>query len=129
MYIEKCYLSPIGTRDWIIKGEIAIKGEFTAQEWDSLKELFISIGLFQMSKGLPRPSELVPTRQECVDALMADARNEDASNKLREKYHIPPHFKLPSDLQQLLLMNSKRWHDEHNKKLQERLNDQSKKQD
>lgn len=123
MYVKRCAFSPAGSVDWIIKGQIAIEGEFTQGEWNLIKETFIALGLFQVNTGTPPPSTLVPTRAECIDALMADARGESGSDKLRKKYNIPPDFKFPQDLQRLLDINL------HKHRKQIKLYDQPKKQD
>lgn len=104
MYITKAFFSPIRARDWIVQGQIAIEGEFTADEWEKIKTTFIALGLFQMHHG-KKPSDLIPTRQMCVDAAMEDARNNDtrATRALMEKYNIPEGTMLPNDVPKLLM--------------------------
>jgi hypothetical protein len=128
MYIKRCAYTPIGSTDWIIKGQIAIEGEFTQAEWNTIKETLMAMGLMQMSRGLPPPSELVPTREECVTALMEDARGLDGSNKLRKKYDIPPHYKFPSDLERFMALQLHRLKTKKETKQLED-NDQSTEQD
>jgi hypothetical protein len=123
MFVTRCAFSPIGANDWIVKGQIAIEGEFTQGEWNLIKETFIALGLFQNYRGIPKPSELVPTRAECIDALMADARGEGGSDKLRKKYNIPPDFKLPQDLARLLAMNMERYTNKQAQRLENLIED------
>jgi hypothetical protein len=77
--------------DWIVKGEIYIKGEFTREEWEKIKSTFIAMGLFQKSHGR-RPSETTPSRADVVEHIMRIAGNRQGEALFRcpaEKQKLP----------------------------------------
>jgi hypothetical protein len=77
------------TGDWFVDGEIYIKGEFTRQEWEHIKQAFIALGLHQLG-GKCKLSNHYPRRSEVVDAIMMDARNlnNEAMKQLKKKYPL-----------------------------------------
>ena len=77
--------------DWLVKGYIAIDGEFTRHEWEAIREAFMAMGLFQVStKAIPL-SQRIPSRSECVAAVqdVASGRDPRAWEKIVEKYKLP----------------------------------------
>ena len=91
MYIEKFICQENNaTGDWLVKGDIHIRGEFSRDEWEKIKTAFVALGLAQLGKG-GKPSERVPSRAEFTDAMMEDARNNNnmALRRLKAKYHMP----------------------------------------
>lgn len=70
MYIERAAFHQINpTGDAYVKGQIAIEGEFTATEWERIRELFIAAGLLQTVGHGKRYSDIIPSRREIVDAF------------------------------------------------------------
>ena len=98
MYIERFVCQEHNASgDWLVKGEIYIKGEFSREEWEKIKVAFMAMGLAQLSRG-PKPSESLPSRQEFIAAIMEDARNNsdgEALRRLKKKYHIPQLLDIP----------------------------------
>lgn len=93
MYIRRSIFheaNPV-SGDWIVKGQIAIDGEFTRDEWEQIKTNFIAMGLLQVSKGQKPLSKRVPSRNEVMAAIqdIASGRDPEAWNKLVEKYQLP----------------------------------------
>lgn len=99
MYIERFTCQEHNASgDWLVKGEIYIKGEFSREEWEKIKVAFMAMGLSQLSRG-PKPSESLPSRQEFIAAMMEDVRNQngEALARLKKKYHLPQLLDVPID--------------------------------
>ena len=81
--------SPSG--DWLVKGYIAIDGEFTREEWEALRAAFIAMGLFQVATNAIPLSKRIPSRAECIAAVqdVASGRDPRAWDKVVEKYNLP----------------------------------------
>ena len=81
MYIERAGFHQINpTGDAYIVGQIAIEGEFTVQEWNKLREVFIALGIFQMRTG-KKYSECIPSHREILDAF-----RDNKLDELAKKY-------------------------------------------
>jgi len=73
------------TSDPYVKGQIAIEGEFWPAEWEAIREAFIAMGLIQVTRLGQKPSQMLPSRAECLDAFR---EGPDAIKKLEEKYPL-----------------------------------------
>ena len=70
MFIERAAFHQVNpTGDPYVVGEIAVRGEFTPQEWSLLREAFIALGLLQNLRKGVRYSEVIPSRREILDAF------------------------------------------------------------
>jgi hypothetical protein len=95
MYIKRFAAQERGSRhDWMVEGAIAIEGEFTREEWEKIKTQLIAMGLSQRGRRLMEV--LLPSRQQCIDAMMEDNRNcnNKATDALRARYAIPDNVTL-----------------------------------
>lgn len=92
MYIKRSvFQNNNPSNDWLVKGYIAIDGEFTREEWEAIREAFIAMGLFQTMTNQVPLSQRIPSRQECVAAIqdIASGRDPRAWDKMAEKYKLP----------------------------------------
>jgi hypothetical protein len=84
MWINKAAFRENNHRtDPIVRGQIAIDGEFYRNEWEKIKEVFIAMGLAQLGGERPKPDH--PTHQEIVAAIQEDSTACDSGHTAQRK--------------------------------------------